>query len=337
MSETNKLVENLVVERDLSPEGRDVLYKGRIRQAMQVMSTNMTKLVLLNLIMLVACVPMIVMVMYYLTKQESNILAGMNFSTGIGIGFGVQDDTISAISQIYDARLKVYGIMIFPTCLLFGLFASGLYYCCRNMLWQTNVKVWKHFFRGIKNNWYKFILSFAWLGALATGFACSLIMILKETAVNGQASALWWVLVVVFGIIALASAMYMLVGNGMYVCYRFKMKEYIKNTSSLVLLTFVPTLMVTVFFSGVMALSFAGQLIRVLILIVMVMIGFSAYAVFSLAFSQYVTDNTIGYMYEEQIKIKRKEQEKQAKAKNQAKKKQQAMAQNGSSKKKKKR
>ena len=115
------------------------------------------------------------------------------------------------------------------------------------------------------------------------------------------------------------------------------MKEYIKNTSSLVLLTFVPTLMVTVFFSGVMALSFAGQLIRVLILIVMVMIGFSAYAVFSLAFSQYVTDNTIGYMYEEQIKIKRKEQEKQAKAKNQAKKKQQAMAQNGSSKKKKKR
>ena len=334
MSETNKLVDNLVIARDLSPEGRDIFYKGRIRQAMQVISVNMTKLVLLNLIMLVACVPLIVMIMYYLTKQEASILSGMNFSTGIGIGFGVQDDTISAISQIYDERMKVYGLTIFPTCLLFGVFASGLYYCCRNMLWGASVKITKHFFRGIKKNWYKFLISFAWLGALATGFACSLIMILKETAVNGQASAIWWVLVVFIGIIALASAMYMLVGNGMYVCYKFKMKEYIKNTSSLVLLTFVPTLMVTVFFAGIMALGFVN-IIKVLLLIFLVMIGFSVYAVFSLAFSQYVCDNTIGYMYEEQLKIKRKEQEKQAKAKNQAKKKQQAMAHESSKKKKK--
>ncbi|MDE5990350.1 MAG: hypothetical protein K2H36_02065, partial [Clostridia bacterium] len=254
---------------------------------------------------------------------------------GIGIGFGVQDDTVSALSQIYDVRLKVYGISIFPTCLLFGLFASGLYYCCRNMLWGANVKIFKHFLRGIKSHWYKFVLSFAWLGALATGFACSLIMILKETAVNGQANAGWWVLVVFIGIIALASAMYMLVGNGMYVCYRYKMKEYIKNTSSLVLMMIGPTLTVTLFFSGVMALFFVN-LIGLFLLVFMALIGFSAFAVFSLAFSQYACDNTIGYMYEEQLKIKRKEQEKQAKAKNQAKKKQQ-MAQNGSSKKKKKR
>ncbi|MDE6758075.1 MAG: hypothetical protein K2J89_02195 [Clostridia bacterium] len=335
MSVTNKLAANLVLTRDLSPEGRTILYKGRIRQAMQTISVNMTKLVLLNLIMVVACVPLIVMIMYYQNMQEAAILSGMNFSTGIGIGFGVQDDTVSALSQIYDVRLKVYGISIFPTCLLFGLFASGLYYCCRNMLWGANVKIFKHFLRGIKSHWYKFVLSFAWLGALATGFACSLIMILKETAVNGQANAGWWVLVVFIGIIALASAMYMLVGNGMYVCYRYKMKEYIKNTSSLVLMMIGPTLTVTLFFSGVMALFFVN-LIGLFLLVFMALIGFSAFAVFSLAFSQYACDNTIGYMYEEQLKIKRKEQEKQAKAKNQAKKKQQ-MAQNGSSKKKKKR
>ncbi|MDE6614139.1 MAG: hypothetical protein K2K24_01380, partial [Clostridia bacterium] len=217
MSETNKLVDNLVIARDLSPEGREILYKGRIREAIRAISANMSKMVLLNLIMLVACIPLIVMVVYYQKTQEASILSGMNFSTGIGIGFGVQDDTISAISQIYDLRLKVYGLTIFPTCLLFGVFASGLYYCCRNMLWNTNVKIHKHFFRGIKAHWYKFLMSFAWLGALATGFACGLIMILKETAVDGQANAIWWVLVVFIGIIALASAMYMLVGNGMYV------------------------------------------------------------------------------------------------------------------------
>ncbi|MDE5549552.1 MAG: hypothetical protein K2J13_04810, partial [Clostridia bacterium] len=178
MSETNKLVDNLVIARDLSPEGREILYKGRIREAIRAISANMSKMVLLNLIMLVACIPLIVMVVYYQKTQEASILSGMNFSTGIGIGFGVQDDTISAISQIYDLRLKVYGLTIFPTCLLFGVFASGLYYCCRNMLWNTNVKIHKHFFRGIKAHWYKFLMSFAWLGALATGFACGLIMIL---------------------------------------------------------------------------------------------------------------------------------------------------------------
>ncbi len=93
------------------------------------------------------------------------------------------------------------------------------------MLWQTKVKLFKHFFRGIKNNWYKFMLSFAWLGALATGFACSLIIILKETALNGGANAGWWVLTIFIGILALLSALYMMVGQGMYVTYKFKMKR----------------------------------------------------------------------------------------------------------------
>lgn len=335
MSVTNKLAENLALSRDLSPEGRPILYKGRIRQAMQVISVNMTKLVLLNLIMVLACAPLIVMVFYYQRMQELNILSGLNFSTGIGIGLGVQDDTVSALSQIYDVRLKVYGITLFPTCILFGLFASGLYYCCRNMLWGAKVKIWKHFFRGIKVHWYKYVLSFAWLGALASGFACSLIMILKETAVQGSANPAWYVLTVVIGIIALASAMYMIIGNGMYVCYRFKMKEYIKNTCCVALMTIVPTLIVVLFFSGLMALSFVN-LLNIFILIIMAMIGFSVFAVFSLAFSQYVCDNTIGYMYEEQLKIKKKEQEKLAKAKNQAKKKQAALN-NGRPNKKKKR
>lgn len=100
-------------------------------------------------------------------------------------------------------------------------------------------------------------------------------------------------------------------------------------------MTIVPTLIVVLFFSGLMALSFVN-LLNVFILIIMAMIGFSVFAVFSLAFSQYVCDNTIGYMYEEQLKIKKKEQEKQAKAKNQAKKKQAALN-NGRPNKKKKR
>lgn len=320
MSAVNNLAKKLVLKRDLSPEGRITNYKGRIRQAMAAISANMTKLVLLNLLMVVACAPLIA-TYFVMRSQEAAAIAGLNFSTGIGIGFGVSDDTMLAIERIYDIRLMGYGLSIFPTCLLVGLFASGLYYCCRNMLWQTKVKVVKHFFRGIKSHWYKFMLSFAWLGALATGFACSLIMVLKETALNGSANAGWWVLMIFIGILALLSALYMMVGQGMYVCYKYSMKEYIVNTCCLTLLMILPALIVTLFFSGVMALSFVS-IIGVFILIIMVMIGFSAFAMFNVAFSQYATDNFIAYLYEEEQKAKLKEQEKQAKQRNKEKKKQ---------------
>lgn len=84
----------------------------------------------------------------------------------------------------------------------------------------------------------------------------------------------------------------------------------------------VPTVFVTLFFAGVMALSFVN-ILGIFILIMMVMIGFSAYAMFNVAFSQYVTDNMIAYLYEEQEKIKAKEIEKLNKQKNKEKKKQQ--------------
>jgi len=321
MSAVNKLANNLILKRDLSPEGREINYKGRIRQVMHVISANMTKLVLLNLIMVLACAPMIVLFGYYMRAHQSDIIAGLNFSSGIGVGFGVSDDSLAAIERIYDFRLKLFGFSLLPCSLLAGLFASGLYYCCRNLLCGANVKIFKHFFRGIKAHWYKFMLSFAWLGVLATGFACSLIMLLKETALYGHANAGWWVLVIVIGLIALLSALYMMIGNGMYVCYKYKMKEYIVNTASLVLLMIVPTILITVFLSGVMALSFINM-VAIFILVFMALIGFSALAMFNLAFSQYVCDNMIGYMYEEELKVKQKEQEKLAKQKNQAKKKQ---------------
>ncbi|MDE7191251.1 MAG: hypothetical protein K2O35_02090 [Clostridia bacterium] len=320
MSAVNNIAKKLVLKRDLSPEGRVTNYKGRIRQAIAAISANMTKLVLLNLLMVVACAPLIA-TYFVMRSQEAAAVAGLNFSTGIGVGFGVSDDTLIAIERIYDIRLMGYGLAILPTCLLVGLFASGLYYCCRNMLWNTKVKVVKHFFRGIKNNWYKFMLSFAWLGALATGFACSLIKVLKDTALNGSANAGWWALMIFIGILALLSALYMMIGQGMYVTYKFKMKEYIVNTCCLTLLMILPALIVTIFFSGVMALSFVS-IIGMFILVVMVMIGFSAFAIFNIAFSQYATDTFIAYLYEEEQKAILKEQEKQAKQRNKEKKKQ---------------
>lgn len=317
----NTLAGKLTLQRDLSPEGREINYKGRIREAMQVVSQNMTKLVLLNLFMVVACVPIIVLFGYYMQVQESSILAGYQFSSGIGIGYGIVDNTVEATAAIYDFRLKLFGASLLPCLLLVGLFASGVYYCCRNMLWGAQVKIWKHFFRGIKMHWYKFMLSFAWLGILATGFTCSLIMILKETAIYGAANAGWWVLVVFIGILSLLSVMYMLIGQGMYVLYRFKMKDNIKNTCVLVLMMIVPTLFVTGVFAGFVALSFVS-LIGMFMLIYMALLGMSVYVLLNLAYSQYVCDNLIGYLYQEDVKAKQKEQERLARERNQAKKKQ---------------
>lgn len=125
----------------------------------------------------------------------------------------------------------------------------------------------------------------------------------------------------------------MIVGQGMYVTYKYTMREYIVNTCCLAMIMIVPALIVTLFFSGVMALSFV-KILGTFLLIVMVLIGFSAFAMFSLAFSQYCTDSLIAYMYEEEEKAKIKEQEKQAKQRNKEKKK---LAQKNNSQGKKKR
>lgn len=317
----NNMAGKLVLQRDLSPEGREINYKGRIREATGVISQNMTKLVLLNIFMVIACIPLIVLFGYYMQVQESAILGSMNFSSGIGIGYGIVDNTAEATEAIYNFRLKLFGISLLPCLMLVGLFASGVYYCCRNMLWGAQVKILKHFFRGIKMHWYKFVLSFAWLGVLATGFTCSLIMILKETALYGGANAGWWILTIFIGIVAFLSAMYMMVGQGMYVCYRYKMKDYIKNTIILTIIMFVPALFVVALFAGFVALSFVS-IIGLFLLIYFAMLGLSVYAVYNLAFSQYVCDNMIGYLYQENEKAKKKEQERAARERNLAKKKQ---------------
>lgn len=301
---------------------------------MVVISQNMSKLVLLNLLILIACIPMIVLYGYYMQAHQSVIVQDMTFSSGIGIGYGIVDNTPLATQKIYDFRMLLFGTSLLPCLMFVGIFVSGLYYCCRNMIWGAQVKIRKHFFRGIKNNWYKFLLSFTWLGILATGFACSLIYILKHNALYGSANAGMWILMILIAIIAFLSAMYMMIGHGMYVGYRFKLKEYINNTSILLIIMFVPTLLVTAFFVGVMALSFIN-FVGLMILIVMALIGFSVFAVFSLSYSQYVTDNMIGFLYQEDIKRQKKEQERLAKQRNQEKKKKAQQANFKSSKKKK--
>ena len=116
MSAVNNLAKKLVLKRDLSPEGRITNYKGRIRQAMAAISANMTKLVLLNLLMVVACAPLIA-TYFVMRSQEAAAVAGLNFSTGIGVGFGVSDDTMLAIERIYDIRLRGYGLVCSWVCL----------------------------------------------------------------------------------------------------------------------------------------------------------------------------------------------------------------------------
>ncbi len=70
MSAINNLANHLILKRDLSPEGRVTNYKGRIRQAIQAISQNLTKLVLLNLFMVIACAPMIV-TYFWMRAQEA--------------------------------------------------------------------------------------------------------------------------------------------------------------------------------------------------------------------------------------------------------------------------
>lgn len=316
MNGITKLAEHLTLARDLSPEGRSIEERGRFRQAWRAVSSNFGKAIVINLMMMLFALPLLIVFFVYMPQYEQQqILAnGLNFSGGFGIGYGVSNDTLEGIRMVYEIRQFFVLCGIIPGFLLVGLGLSGGYYCCRNLLWGAKVNVFKHFLRGIARGWYKFLISFGVLGAIVTGLLYSLFEVLKQTALYGGAGAGVWVGLVFACIGALAVIMYLSIALPMFVQYKFKYKDAIKNSLITVLIMFLMTLMVVVLMAAPMALAFI-EFMRIIIYLIILVIGGSIYVTFDLAYGQFVGDTFIGALYEREQTVKRKEQEKSARQK----------------------
>lgn len=322
-SHIEMLLNNLELSTDLGPVNREYNYKGRIRQSSKAVTSSLGTSVGINIFLLIFASPIIALFIFYLPAFIQNIIQqqGLNFTGGIGIDYGVINDTVKGLEILYDKSLFFVLCFLTPSFMILGIGMSGAYHCIRNMVWGAKVKLFKHFFRGIAKHWWKFLLTFTYLGLVATNLGASLCILLKDISILGSSSAGIWVWVVFSCLLALLSVIYCFYALPTYTQYSFSFKGYIKNA---LLLTTTTHVIVSMFFV-LLAMTLPLLLLMVgfvkyIVIIYFAAFGLSQYIAFNLGFGQFINDNYIRNLYEVRIRNVQREQEKEKKKQNQQKK-----------------
>ena len=314
MADIKQLAERLELAPDLGPQNREFNYKGRIRQVFKTFSSNMGGLMGVNILTLLFCAPFVALFLIYMPIDEAGRIAGqaLNFSGGLGIGYGVVDQTNVGIQLIYDLRIKYFLFYFVPCMLVASIGFAGAFHCCRNYLRNTKTKVLKHFFRGIAKHWWKFLLMFGFLSIFVAGFMVGMFQLLKANALNtlsvgGQVG--YWFLVIICGIAFLLGVAYSMLSLPTSVQYNFSLKANIKNTCLLLPQVVLPTLFIIIALAAP-TLLIMSSFFKYLIYMFFAMMGISLYSLFTLAYGQYVNDNFVRVIYDFNEKQKIKDQEK---------------------------
>ena len=331
MSMVQTLASKLTLTTDLSPVDRDRNYKGRIKQFFSTLTTHPLQTLLINLLGVLFWAPLIVVFTFILPEiAEKAVLNGYEFVGGLGIGYGATDPDVirQAIEAVYKTRIFYVGCYLIPCIMFASIGMAGVYNCMRNLLWEVECKTLKHFFLGIKRHWYKFLIVFTVLGAVAVGFIIPLLEVRMDFVAGNAQNAGWWVMLIFMGLVALFAIMYAMILVPMLVTYKYDQKWYVnlgiclKNAAIIVCISPLQIMIVSILVSAPMALCLVPSIAWVMVAIVAIY-GIVFYTVLSIAYSQFYSDNYIYYLYNRNVEDMRRQQQKEAKAIKQQKEKQQ--------------
>ena len=276
---------------------------GMISEYFRIFKTRFIDLVLINLIFLVFLIPFFVIFFWLVPGLVNAINADLNLMGNIGLGYpGLNTDTTNAEYMILEVFEFAFLLSI-PCFTVAGLGASGLFFCARNFMWEANVKTLKHFFRGIKLHWWKFILIFTLLGGFVALFAYLIIMQLEFIVLK---TAAWWsyLVIVICAVLALAFFVFFVNLCPLVVHYKFSFKDLIKNSLILSIITPLADLIVIIA-TALLFLSFISFM-SFIIIIFMGFVGFSFYALMYTALAQAKYDGIITPLYEQKINPNKK-------------------------------
>ncbi len=322
MSMVQTLASKLTLTPDLSPADRDRNYKGRIRQIFSTLSQHPLKGLLISLMGTLFWAPLIAVFLFVLPHIINNVvLAGYNFTGSLGIGYSASsaEYIASAIRDIYTTRIQYTCYYLLSSIMFASIGMAGVYNCMRNMLWNVECNILKTFFLGIKRHWYKFLIVYTVLGVLALGFVASLLEVRMAYAIGASASAGWWVLLIVSGILALLAAVYAVILVPMLVTYKYDKVWYknlgicLKNSAIIVCISPLQILLVTIIISLPFILAVIPA-VSTFFVIVVALYGISFYALLDIAYSQFYCDNYIYFLYNKNQEDLKKQQAKEAKA-----------------------
>lgn len=317
---TQHLASEIVLERDLAPKSENA-HGARSARMRAVLGGNTAKMFTLNILTVLFALPMICVLIIWLPIEESNAVAAMNFSANLGIGYGAVDQTLEGIAAIYNLRQLFILCSLTPGFMLMSIGISGAMHVLRNYMWGVEVKLLRHFGRGIAMHWYKFLPVFTVGGLLSTSAGYSLIEVLKRNALYGSAGAGYYVWLVFSFIFCFFFAMFLFIYMPMCVAYRFKAGQLLKNTCLIGLIVFVTTLLLVILLGGIPLIAIANDIVMYLIYGFFLLFGFSLYLLIITAYGQYACENLIEAQLDvkEEMEAKKAEQERKAAIKQQAK------------------
>lgn len=317
---TQYLLSKITLQRDLAPKSEDA-HGARSARMREVLSGNTAKMFTLNILTVLFALPLICVLIIWLPIEEGRAVEGMNFSANLGIGYGAVDETIEGIRAIYDLRQLFILCSLTPGFMLMSIGVAGAMHVLRNYMWGVEVKLLRHFGRGIAMHWYKFLPVFTVGGLLSTSAGYSLIEVLKLEAVYGSAGAGYYVWTVFSFLALFFFAMFLFIYLPMAVAYRFKAKDLLKNTFVMGLIVFLTTLILVIILGGIPLIAIASDIVMYLIYGFFLLFGFTLYLLIITAYGQYACENLIEAQLDmkEEQEAKKAEQERKAAAKQQSK------------------
>ncbi len=182
-------------ERD-EDYARSTLPTNRWALFWDIFKGRFSKIVIVNLLMLVFCLPLIVLYFIrsaYMSAQEML----MPFSGWVGTGYPAAPDLLGLSEQVTLSTNMLFGALMIVGAIIAAVGISGGIYVIRNMVWTEGIFVANDFWRGIKINFvvvlqstvfygvclYLFTLSINWAAWAITVGAGNSVLLTISTAI----------------------------------------------------------------------------------------------------------------------------------------------------------
>ncbi|OAO11929.1 hypothetical protein AV274_6400, partial [Blastocystis sp. ATCC 50177/Nand II] len=130
---------------------RSTLPSNRWGLFWDIFKGRFSKLVILNLLMLIFFIPLILVIVFrslYIQVQSGL----MPFASGMGGGFGAIPNLAGLQENVAMSTNLMFGLFIIVACVIAAVGLSGGIYVIRNMVWTEGIFIANDFWRGIKIN-----------------------------------------------------------------------------------------------------------------------------------------------------------------------------------------
>ena len=287
---SGKFFDRLFMGKEKSEDyARNTLPTNRWELFWDVFKGRFSKIVIVNLIMLLFFLPLLALILY---RYLALISYGANFpfAQGFGVGY-MAPSSLTGFSETIVFQVDLISYLGLPIVALIACFGvAGGAYVMRNMVWTEGIFVANDFFRGIKQN-IKQILLIGLTFSMVFYITTVAISFSKQCIATGSEISWLYTIIIIFSyIILFMYAIMSLHMVTMAVTYDLSFVKMIRN-SLLFTISFLPQ---NLFFALLGLIPFfimqLGSLFTIIGLIMIILFGFTLLTLIWTNYSQWIFD-----------------------------------------------